>query len=163
MAIVTRWLASTALAAGLGMATLAVPAPAQAQDDLTRVIVDVADVIFRGGDPYYRYGDYGYDDRLLVERDRYGRPVYYRYAPNNYRSGPPYGNAYGYWKKHDQARQQSRVKCDSKGRCVTRYYDPRYDRRSYDNRYYSYDRRHDRYDRDGRYWDGRRWRDYDDD
>jgi hypothetical protein len=154
MAIVTRWLASTALAVGIGMATLAVPAPAHAQngDDFARVIVDVADVMFRGGDPYYRYGNYGYDDRLLVERDRYGRPVYYR----NARSGPPYGKAYGYWKKQSQ----DRVTCDRKGRCVTRYYDPHYDRRydaHYDNRYdYGYQ------DRDGRYWDGRHWRDDDD-
>ena len=164
MATVTRWLASTALAAGLGMATLAIPAPAHAQsdDDIARVIVDVADVIFRGGYPYYRYGDYGYNDRLIVERDRYGRPIYYRTAV---RSGPPYGKAHGYWKKH---RQGSRVTCDRYGRCVTRYYDPRYDRRYYDNRYYSYDRdRYDRYDRydhddrDGRYWDGYRWRDRD--
>src|SRR5688500_4074079 len=90
MATVTRWLASTALAAGLGMAMLATPAPAQAQsgDDLARVIVDVADVIFRSGHPYYRHGDYGYNDRLLIERDRYGRPVYYRMVDRN---GPPYG------------------------------------------------------------------------
>jgi hypothetical protein len=164
MATVTRWLASTALAAGLGMATLAAPAPAQAQDgdDLARVIVDVADVIFRSGDPYYRYGNYGYNDRLIVERDRYGRPIYYRMVD---RSGPPYGKAHGYWKKHAS---NSRVTCDRHGRCVTRYYDPRYDRRydnRYDNRYYSYDRdrydRYDRYDRDGRYWDGHRWRDRD--
>ena len=164
MATVTRWLASTALAAGLGLATLAAPTQVQAQsnDDLVRVIVDVADVIFRGGYPYYRYGDYGYNDRLIVERDRYGRPVYYRYQPRDYnhRSGPPYGNAYGYWKKHPQA---TRLSCDRKGRCVTRYYDPRYDRRydnRYDNRYYGYDR--DYRDSD-RYWDGRRWRDRDDD
>lgn len=164
MAIVTRWLATTALAAGIGMATLAVPVPAHAQsgDDLARVIVDVADVIFRGGYPYYRYGNYGYDDRLIIERDRYGRPIYYRTVA---RSGPPYGKAHGYWKKQSRA---SRMECDRYGRCVTRYYDPRYDRRYgnryYDNRYYSYDRsRYDRYDRDGRYWDGRRWRDYDDD
>ena len=160
MATVTRWLASTALAAGLGMATLAAPAPAHAQsgDDLIRVIVDVADVIYRSGYPYYRYGDYGYNDRLIVERDRYGRPVYYRMVD---RGGPPYGKAHGYWKKH---RHDSRVSCDRYGRCVTRYYDPRYDRR-YDNRYYSYGRdrydRYDRYDRDGRYWDGYRWRDRD--
>jgi len=164
MATVTRWLASTALAAGLGMATLAAPAPVQAQsgDDLARVIVDVADVIFRSGYPYYRYGNYGYNDRLFVERDRYGRPVYYRTVD---RSGPPYGKAHGYWKKHAS---NKRGTCDRHGRCVTRYYDPRYDRRydnRYDNRYYSYDRdrydRHDRYDRDGRYWDGYRWRDRD--
>lgn len=154
MATLTRWLTTTALAAGIGMATLAVPAPAHAQsgDDIARVIVDVADVIFRGGYPYYRHGgSYGYGDRLIVERDRYGRPVYYRAVT---RSGPPYGKAHGYWKKH----QPSRVSCDRRGRCTTRYYDPRYDRR-YDNRYYSYDRY--RYDRDGRYWDGRRWRYYD--
>lgn len=152
MATVTRWLASTALAAGLGMAILAAPARAQGGDDLARVIVDVADVIFRGGYPYYRYGD----ERLVTGRDRYGRPIYYRTAQ---RSGPPYGRAHGYWKKHGQP---TRVSCDRYGRCVTRYYDPRYDRR-YDNRYYSYDRhRYDRYDRDGRrYWDGYRWRDRD--
>ena len=69
MAAVTRWLASTALAAGLGLATLAAPTPAHAQngDDLVRVIVDVADVIFSSGYPYYRYGDYGYNDRLIVQ------------------------------------------------------------------------------------------------
>ena len=166
MATVTRWLASTALAAGLGLATLATPMPAQARDDdLIRVIVDVADVIYHGGYPYYRYSDYGYNDRLIVDRDRYGRRVYYRYMPRDYRNGPPYGKAHGYWKKHPQATR--RVSCDRYGRCVTRYYDPRYDRRYYDNRYYSYDRDRyygDRYygDRD-RSWDGRRDRDRDDD
>ncbi|MFC5571393.1 hypothetical protein ACFPN1_15120 [Lysobacter yangpyeongensis] len=156
MATLSRWLASTALAAGLGMAMLAAPVPAHAQDgdDLVRVLVDVADVIYHDGYPYYRYGNYGYRDRLIVERNRYGRPVYYRYAPRHYRAGPPYGQAYGYWRNH----ATSRVSCDRHGRCVTRYYDPRYDRRPYDNRYYySHDR--DRYDR--RYWDGRRWRDRD--
>ena len=66
------------------------------------MLVDVADVVLRGGQPYYRYGDYGYDDRLIVGRDRYGRPVYYRIviaaglrSPTT-RIGPPYGNAYGY-------------------------------------------------------------------
>jgi hypothetical protein len=159
MATVTRWIATTALAAGLGMATLTAPVPAHARegDDLARVIVDVADVIYRSGYPYYRHGNYGYDDRLLVERDRYGRPIYYR---TFVRSGPPYGKAHGYWKKQSQA---SRLQCDRHGRCVTRYYDPRYDRR-HDNRYYSYERnRYDRYDRVGRYWDGRRWRGHDDD
>jgi len=161
MATVTRWLASTALAAGLGLATLAAPMPAQAQrdDDLIRVIVDVADVIYHGGYPYYRHGDYRYNDRLIVDRDRYGRRVYYRYVSSDYRHGPPYGKAHGYWKKHPQA---TRVSCDRHGRCVTRYYDQRYDRRYYDNRYY--DNRYYSYDRNrDRYWDGRRWRDYDDD
>ena len=161
MATVTRWLTTTALAAGIGLAALAAPAPAQADDYLARVIVDVADVIFRGGHPYYRHGGYDYDDRLIVERDRYGRPIYYRMVDRN---GPPYGRAHGYWKKQ----QANRVSCDRNGRCVSRYYDPRYDRRygdnryydnRYDNRYYGYDRRSDDY----RYWDGRRWRDRDDD
>ena len=177
MATVSRFfksggLASLVIATGLGMAAM-IPAPARAQDDdFARVIVDVADVIFRGGDPYYRYGDYGYDDRLVVARDRYGSPVYYRQVPrnnydngyyNNYRNGPPYGNAYGYWKKHPSVNTSRRVTCDRHGRCVTRYYDQRYDRRYHDNRYYGYNGyRYDRDDRDGRrYWDGYRWRSHD--
>ena len=89
--------------------------------------------------------------------DRYGRPIYYRYAPREaYRSGPPYGNAYGHYKNKHKG-----VKCDKRGRCETRYYDPRYDRSynaRYDNRYY--DNRYG-YRDDDRYWDGRRWRDRD--
>ena len=44
MATLSRWLASVAIAAGRGMAGLA-PTPARADDDLVRVVVDVADVI----------------------------------------------------------------------------------------------------------------------
>ena len=80
MAILNRWLAPAALAVGLGFGAMT-PAPAQAQDTLTRVLVDVADVVLRGGQPYYRYGDYGSDDRLIVQRDRYGREAYYRMVP----------------------------------------------------------------------------------
>ena len=80
MQILTRWFAPALLAAGLGLGAMA-PAPAQAQDSLARVLVDVADVAFNGGTPYYRYGNYGPDDRLLVSRDAYGRPVYYRQVP----------------------------------------------------------------------------------
>ncbi|HEY0661709.1 MAG TPA: hypothetical protein VGD21_10395 [Lysobacter sp.] len=172
MAIMTRWLASAVLAAGLGMAALSpTPAYAQSGDDLVRVIVDVADVIVRGGYPYYRYGNYGYNDRLIVVRDRYGRPVYYREIPRTaYRNGPPYGNAYGYWRNGPGSRN---MKCNKHGKC--QYYDARYDRRYdnryYDNRYYDrydnryYDRYDNRYsyDRRDRYWDGRRWRYRDDD
>ena len=91
MISLSRYLAPAVLAASLGVAALAAPAPAQAQsDDLVRVLVDVADVVLRSGQPYYRYGDYGYDDRLVMQRDRYGRPVYYRYVPREvYRQGPP--------------------------------------------------------------------------
>ena len=80
----SRYFAPAVLAASLGVAAVAAPAPAQAQsDDLVRVLVSVADVVMRGNQPYYRHGDYGYDDRLVMQRDRYGRPVYYRCAPEN--------------------------------------------------------------------------------
>lgn len=160
MTILSRWLAPAVLAAGLGFGAVT-PAPAQAQDDtLTRVLVDIADVVLRGGVPYYRYGDYGYDDRLIAQRDRYGRVVYYRMVPryqSDYRAGPPYGNAYGYWNNGPGSRN---VKCNKHGKCKVTYYDQRYDRRGY----YRYDDgRYSRYDRNDRYWDGRRWRYRDDD
>jgi len=156
MTALSRWLAPAVLAAGFGFAAL-VPAPAQAQDDtLTRVIVDVADVVLRGGQPYYRYGNYGNDDRLIVRRDRYGRPVYYRlarvdrydnrYGYNNGYYGNRYNTGYGYYDPTSTAR---RVKCNRNGNCTVTYYDARYDRRG---DYHSH-RRHD----------GRRWRGRDDD
>lgn len=138
MDTVSRWLAPAVVAAGLGMAALSpVPVYAQSGDDLVRVLVDVADVVLRGGVPYYRYGDYGYDDRLVVGRDRYGRPVYYRQVPRGFNHDYRYG--YG----RDMSRDR-RVHCNSHGKCTITYYDPRYDRRyhRYDNRYYyGYDRR----------------------
>lgn len=168
MTTLTRWMAPAVIAAGLASAAW-LPAPAHAQDDtLARVLVDVADVVLRGGQPYYRYGNYGDDDRLIVQRDRYGRPVYYRTVPGQVRSGPPYGNAWGYWDNGPGAR---RVTCNRNGNCTVSYYDPRYDRRGYGRYDERYDR-HDRYSRHGRdhrsdyrsrYWDGRRWRDRDDD
>lgn len=151
-----RWLAPAVLAAALGAAAL-VPAPAKAQSaDLVRTIVDIADVVMRGNQPYYRHGDYSADDRLVMGRDRYGRPVYYRVANDRYgygdnryandrygygqdrygyqsgRSGPPYGRAVGY---HANRGQQQRTKCNPNGKCKTEYYDPRYDRRYSDDRY----------------------------
>lgn len=136
----TKLLAPTMLAAGIGLAAIAAPAPAQAQsDDLVRVLVNVADVVLRGNTPYYRHGDYGYDDRLSMQRDRYGNPVYYRYVPRQeYRQGPPYGNAYGYYRNGPGS--NGHTKCNKNGKCKTTYYDPRYDR-------------------DDRYRDDRRWRD----
>jgi hypothetical protein len=126
------------------------PAPVQAQDSLTRVLVDVADVVLRSGVPYYRYGDYGYNDRLVAGRDRYGRVVYYRTMPrgydSRYRGGPPYGNANGYYRNGPGSRD---MKCNKHGKCKVQYYDPRYDRDHHD--------RHDRHDR----WDDRRWHDDD--
>lgn len=144
----TRWFAPAVLAAALGAAALA-PAPAKAQSaDLIRTIVDIADVVMRGNQPYYRHGDYSADDRLVMGRDRYGRPVYYRvgsrdpynrygydrYGDDRYddryerRSGPPYGRAYGYYGK---APGQQRAKCNRNGRCKSEYYDARYDQRRY--------------------------------
>ena len=136
----TKLLAPSVLAASLGLAAVAAPAPAQAQsDDLVRVLVNVADVVLRGNTPYYRHGDYGYDDRLSMQRDRYGNPVYYRYVPRQeYRQGPPYGNAYGYYRNGPGS--NGHTKCNKNGKCKTTYYDPRYDR-------------------DDRYRDDRRWRD----
>lgn len=123
----SRWLAPATLAVALGAASLA-PRPAQAQsmDDLLQVIVNVADVAFRGDQPYYRYGDYGADDRLIVRRDAYGRPVYYRTVPETRYGAAWRGAAY---RSYD--RMPQRVKCNPHGKCKAEYYDPRYDRRSY--------------------------------
>lgn len=143
MSTLTRWLAPVVLVAGFGAAALA-PAPAQAQsgDPLARVIVDVADVIFRGGTPYHRHGQYGYNDRLIVVRDRYDRPSYYREVRHAHRGGPPYGKAHGY---HRNGPGRRDTKCNKHGKCKVTYYDPRYDRDGWrhDDRYYAY-RRNDR-------------------
>ncbi len=93
MTTLSRWLAPAALAVGLGVGAMS-PVQAQSQDDLTRVLVDVADVVFRGSTPYYRQGDYSYDDRLVVQRDRYGRPVYYRSVPRSQYYGSSVNNGY---------------------------------------------------------------------
>ena len=143
--MLSRLLAPSVLALALGAGFTMPAAPVQAQDDLGRVLVNIADVVFRAGVPYYRYGDYGRHDQLVVQRDRYGRPVYYRYVPVRVavRQGPPYGNAYGY--RENGYRD---VDCNKHGKCKVTYYDSRYDRR-YDSRY---DRRdHDRRDDHG--WD----------
>lgn len=135
----TRWLAPAALAAALGVTALTAAPPARAQDDLVRVLVDVADVIFRSGAPYYRHG--GYDDRLVLVRDRDGHARYYRYLPR------------GHGGHGDRD-----VKCNKHGKCKIKYsyYDPRYDRDRYRRH-----ARHDR-DRDDRDWDDDDWDDDDD-
>lgn len=162
----SRYFAPAVLAASLGAAALAAPAPAQAQsDDLIRVLVNIADVVMRGNTPYYRHGDYSQDDRLIAQRDQYGRVVYYRtmprydgYRQDGYRSQPPYGNAYGYHRNRAAPLTgQRQVKCNKKGKCTVQYYDPRYDR---DGRYGYNTARYDRYDRYDRR-DDRRWRDDD--
>ncbi len=127
-------LLAPALALLLGTVAVSAPAPAQAGDDLVRVLVDVADVVLRGGQPYYRHGNYDRHDRLIVVRDRHGRVNYYRNAPRGYRSGPPYGVAHGYY-RNGPGRNAN---CNSRGKCRVTYYDPRHDRKN------SRDRRHDR-------------------
>ena len=146
MHALSRPLLPALLAAALGLGLAAAPSAHAQNDTLTRVLVDVADVVLRGGQPYYRGGDYGNDDRLIVERDRNGRPVYYRHAQQH--QGPPYGNAYGYYRNGPGSQNAPRTKCNKHGKCKTQYYDPRYDQRA-----------------QGRFDDpdDRRWRDHDDD
>ncbi|MDR7192355.1 hypothetical protein [Luteimonas terrae] len=127
----TRWLAPGLLAIGLSAAAIA-PAPAHAQssDDLVQVIVDVADVVLRGNQPYYRGN---YNDRLRVSYDQRGRPVYYRMAPRHYdtryttrhRAPPRHAPAHGRRHQQQLVRRES---CDRRGRCTVQYYDPRQDR-----------------------------------
>ncbi|HXH01018.1 MAG TPA: hypothetical protein VNI56_02345 [Xanthomonadaceae bacterium] len=155
MHALSRPLLPALLAAALGLGLAAAPSARAQNDTLTRVLVDVADVVLRGGQPYYRGSDYGNDDRLIVERDRYGRPVYYRRAQQH--PGPPYGNAYGDYRNGPGSQDAPRTKCNKHGKCKTQYYDRRYDQRG------DRDDDHDHDDRDDRYWDGRRWRERDDD
>lgn len=118
------------VAAGLTFGMTPAPAQAQSLVDIARVIVSVNDIAYRGGVPYYRYGQYRPEDRIIVVRER-GRNVYYR---NAYRNASvrhvPQGNAYGYWAKRG------------------RYQDNRYDYRNNDRRWDRDDdrRSHDRYD-----------------
>lgn len=123
------------VAAGLTFGMTPAPAQAQSLVDIARVIVSVNDIAYRGGVPYYRYGQYRPEDRIIVVRER-GRNVYYR---NAYRNSSvrhvPQGNAYGYWANRG------------------RYQDNRYDNRRWDR---DDDRRgHDR-DHDDRRWRDRR-------
>lgn len=126
----TRWIVPGLLALGMSAAAIVpVPAHAQSNDALVQVIVDVADVVLRGNQPYYRNN---HNDRLRVSYDHRGRPTYYRNAPRydqrysarHYRNGPPrHVPANGYRAKHVR-----RETCDRRGRCTVQYYDPRRDR-----------------------------------
>ncbi len=70
------WICAMLLSLGI---VLLLPARAQAADVQVRVLVDVADLIFRSGNPYYY--DRGHYHPVVVEYDQWRRPVYYRYAP----------------------------------------------------------------------------------
>ena len=127
----SRYLAPALLAASLGLVAVAAPAPAQAQsqsDDLVRVLVNAADVVMRGNQPYYRHGHYGDHDRLVARRDRYGRVVYYRIVPRvAYRA--PYRPVAVYRTARVDFRPvvaPQRVKCNRHGKCTSTYYEARH-------------------------------------
>lgn len=150
MSTLSRWLAPLIIAASFGGLTLA-PSTARADsgNDLVRVIVDVADVVLRGNQPYYRGGNYGYDDRLIVVRDTRGQPRYYRNVPrgqyvSHYRSAPRNHYANDYRRGPAYGRHGDRdVKCNKHGKCKvktqTTYYDARYDRDRRGQRRHRYD------------------------
>lgn len=73
------WWPLALLVLALGSTAAVVPGAARAADVQVRVLVDVADLIFRSGQPYYY--DRGYYQPVAVEYDAWRRPVYYRYAP----------------------------------------------------------------------------------
>ncbi len=84
------WRGALLTAALAGTAALVPAQRAHAADVQVRVLVDVADLIFRSGRPYYH--DRGYYHPVVVEYDRWHRPVYYRYEPRPvvvYRPAPP--------------------------------------------------------------------------
>ena len=66
-----------AMLLSLGVASL-MPMRAQAADVQVRVLVDLADLIFRSGNPYYY--EHGHYHPVVVEYDRWQRPVYYRHV-----------------------------------------------------------------------------------
>lgn len=122
----SQWLAPSvlAIALGVGGAAMLAPAPVRAQDQqLTRVLVELADVVLRGGQPYYRHGNYAARDRLVVRYDRSGRKVYYRLVPVG---GSGFYNA-SYRRAADH-RGARKLKCNKHGKCKLEFYDPRYDR-----------------------------------
>ena len=129
MTPLSRWGATAALvaacAAGAGMAV-----PAHAQDvALVRVRVDADDVVLRNGQAYYLDARGGRYERVSIDRDRNGLPVYYRVVRR-----PRYDAWYG-WPSatfdDDYRPPARRVDCSSSGNCTVKYYDPRYDRRLY--------------------------------
>ena len=63
------WLSGALLVLALGGVAAVVPGKAQAADVQVRVLVDVADLIFRSGRPYYY--DRGHYQPVVVEYDRY--------------------------------------------------------------------------------------------
>lgn len=136
-------LGTAVVAVGLSFGFTPVPAQAQSMVDIARVIVNVNDIVYRGGQPYYRYGNYGPQDRIIVVRE--GRNT--RYYRNVYRNSPPYGSANGYYRNAPRGNAYGHYK-NGKHQQRSRYYNTnsRWDR---DSRY----RNDRRWDRDDRRWD----------
>ena len=120
----SRWVAAALLSLGVGAGTLALPSRAEAADVQVRVLVDVADLIFRSGRPYYYDRGYGHYQPVVVEYDRWRRPHYYRYAPRpvvvhapppryyapprHYAPSPYYRAGYAYRDRDDRRRWDDR-------------------------------------------------------
>lgn len=123
-----RWIAGVVLAI---TAVFALPQAASAQQmqDEEREYVDEADVVMRGGQPYYRYSNDGRREKLHIERDPAGQALYYRVIGRD-------GGGY-YRRGYDRY-----TRCDSRGICRVEYYDPRYDRRGNYRVYDDYARRY---------------------
>lgn len=124
-----RWIAVAALAIAAAFALPQSALAQRVQDEDVREYVDEADVVMRGGQPYYRYGDDGSYERLRIERDLAGQALYYRVAGRGGR---------GYYRPG----YERYTRCDSRGRCRVEYYDPRYDRRGEYRVYDDYARRY---------------------
>lgn len=90
-------------AAAIALVPLCAP-HLHAQEFAPRMRVDIADVVFRDGVPYDRDGHFRDGDRLVVLRDAYGRPVFYRDVP-----ALRAVEARGGWSRT--------VGCDDRGRC----------------------------------------------
>ena len=137
-----RWIAFAVLTI---VAVFALPQAATAQSNNYREYVEAADVVMRGGLPYYRHGNFGSHDRLHIEYDRGGRSLYYRLGRHHdgrYRDDYLYRDGYyrtGYNKGYYNGGYNS---CDSRGRCRVEYYHPRYDRRGDYRVYDDYARRY---------------------
>lgn len=129
-----------ALLAGVIGLTAPGQAKAQTSDEIVRTLVQLADVVFRNGQPYYRYGP---NEPLMMGRDQYGRTVYYRaqgYEQYPYTYPQMGSNAYGrtvYYGTQDYQNyspygsvgpRHSTTRCNTNGWCTQTYYDPRYDR-----------------------------------
>ncbi|MDO4708343.1 MAG: hypothetical protein Q4B94_00750 [Pseudomonadota bacterium] len=123
-----RWIAAIVLVIAAVFTVPQTASAQQAQDEDVREYVDAAEVVMRGGQPYYRYSDAGHPERLRIERDPAGQALYYRVI----------GRDRGYYRPgYDRY-----TRCDSRGICRVEYYDPRYDRRGNYRVYDDYARRY---------------------